>query len=221
VHNITIIFSKHIEHGKCNTNELYKIIEQIRPEVIFEEIFPSRYDAYYKEHSISTLETNAVNKYMQEHIIKNIPVDKNIDMKEIKEQYDKFNCLDNIFFDNSEYCSLLEKNLEMVCIHGFKYLNSARHLEISKKLHRLEKIILENINDVELFNRYKMWINNINERENCMIKNIYNYSKENNFNSALFMIGAEHKISIIKKITDMKDDKVKINWIYNIYQEEL
>jgi hypothetical protein len=197
MYNITLIFTEHKEHGECNTNELYKIFEQIRPEVIFEEISLSRYDACYKDHSFSTLETNAINKYMQEHIIKHIPVDKCFDMSEIKEQYDNSNCLENIFFDNNEYCSLWEMNLEMAYIHGFEYLNSARYSVFSEKLHQFEENIVKNINDVGLSNRYKMWINNIHERENYMIKNIYDYSKENNFNSALFTIGAEHKNSII------------------------
>jgi hypothetical protein len=215
MYNITLIFTKHKEHGKCNADELYKIIEQIRPKVIFEEIAPSRYDAYYKDHSISTLETNAINKYMQEYIIKNILVDKNFDIMEIKKQYDDFNYLNDIFFDNGEYCSLWEKNLEMTYLYGFEYFNSIKYSNLSEKMHQIEENIIKYINDVGLINRYKIWINNINEREIEMIQNIYNYSKENNFQNAMFTIGAEHKISIIKKIIDMK--KEKINWIYNIY----
>jgi len=37
VYNITLINSVHKKLGKCNSNELYKIIERIQPEVIFEK----------------------------------------------------------------------------------------------------------------------------------------------------------------------------------------
>jgi hypothetical protein len=219
MYNITLICTKHGELGKCNSDELYKIFKKIRAEVIFEEISPSRYDAYYKENSVSTLETNAIKKYKQEHSIKNIPVDKNYDMNEIKKHFDNFSYLDDIFFNNMEYCNLWEKNLEMTDLYGFEYLNSIKYTDLSEKLHHIEENIIKNLNDVELFNRYKIWINNINEREIEMIQNIYNYSKENNFKNAIFTVGAEHKISIIKKITDVKEEK--INWKYDIYQNEL
>ena len=215
--NITLIFTKHKEHGICNSNELYNIFVQIRPEVIFEEIPPSRHDAYYKEHGVSILETNAVKKYKQEYNIKNIPVDKNYDINEIKEQYDNSSHLDDIIFGNSvEYCNLWEKNLEMTYLYGFEYFNCIKYTELSEKLHQIERNIIRNLNVLELLNKYKMWINNINERENEMIQNIYNYSKENNFKNAIFTIGAEHKISIIKKLTNIKEEK-NINWIYDIF----
>jgi hypothetical protein len=219
MHNITLICTGHRERGKCNTDELYKIFEQIKPEVIFEETPPSMYDAYYKEHSVSTLETNTIKKYKQEHIIKNIPVDKDYDIKETKKHYDNYCYLNDVFFDNNiRYNNLWGKHLEMTELYGFEYLNSIKYTILSERLHQIEEDIIKNLNDVELFNRYKIWINNISERENEMVKNVYNCGKENNFNNAIFTIGAEHKISIIKKITDMKEERIKINLIYDIYQ---
>jgi len=38
MYNIIILFSFHMERGKCNSNELYRIIEKIQPEIIFEEL---------------------------------------------------------------------------------------------------------------------------------------------------------------------------------------
>ena len=50
-------------------------------------------------------------------------------------------------------------------------------------------------------------------RENAMLKNIYNYSKENQFNQAVFLIGTSHKKSIMQKITKYeKKSEVKLNW---------
>ena len=49
MNNITLICTVHEEKGICNINELYKIIERINPEIIFEEINPSAFDEYYKD----------------------------------------------------------------------------------------------------------------------------------------------------------------------------
>lgn len=38
MHNIHLVCTFHSETGKCNADELYKIIEVINPDVIFEEL---------------------------------------------------------------------------------------------------------------------------------------------------------------------------------------
>ena len=38
MYNITLICTAHKEVGKCNSVELYKIIEEFKPEIIFEEL---------------------------------------------------------------------------------------------------------------------------------------------------------------------------------------
>ena len=60
---------------------------------------------------------------------------------------------------------------------------------------------------------YIKWNNN---REYEMIRNIYNYSKEHQYNKAIFLIGADHIISITKKIQKYKEEDIKINWMFNI-----
>ena len=214
--NITLIFTKHRESGNCNIIELLKIFESIQPEVIFEEISPDRYDDYYKENSVSSLETNTIKKYMSENKIKHIPVDKNFDMEEIKRQFDNFTYLNKIFFDNSsEYCYIWDNILYMTNIKGFEYLNSENYTRHTEELHFLENDMINFFKNEELINRYNLWLSNLNERENEMINNIYNFSNENDFNKAIFCIGAEHKLSIIKKISEKSNNENIINWIYN------
>ena len=41
-----------------------------------------------------------------------------------------------------------------------------------------------------------------------MLKNIYNYSKENQFNKAIFLIGSAHKNSIIKRLMNLNRKKI-------------
>ncbi len=46
-----------------------------------------------------------------------------------------------------------------------------------------------------------------------MLQNIYNYSKENQYNKAVFLIGAEHQRSIVQKIKEHeKLSEIKLNW---------
>ena len=70
MYNITLISTRHDEVGKCNSNELYKIIESINPELIFEEIPPSYFDKYYIDRSCNNLETDTINKYLETHDVK-------------------------------------------------------------------------------------------------------------------------------------------------------
>jgi len=45
---ITLVATVHREGGKCNSDELYNIIEKISPEIIFEEISPNGFATIYK-----------------------------------------------------------------------------------------------------------------------------------------------------------------------------
>ena len=46
MYNITLIGTIHSEHGKCNPDTLYKILEDINPEVIFDEL-PNHFAELY------------------------------------------------------------------------------------------------------------------------------------------------------------------------------
>ena len=75
MHNITIIGTVHEESGLCNSNELFKIIKTISPEVIFEEITLSNFNDHYEGKSNYKLETITIIKYLEIYPIKHIPVD--------------------------------------------------------------------------------------------------------------------------------------------------
>ncbi len=49
MYSITLISTAHSEYGKCNSDELYKIIESITPELIFEELPNNLVDCAYNE----------------------------------------------------------------------------------------------------------------------------------------------------------------------------
>ena len=88
--NITLIGTIHSENGQCNSNELYKILENINPEVIFDEL-PSHFsDMYYSDSfdmycannillnrnpPVVPLEVKCNKKYKQNYNVEIIPVD--------------------------------------------------------------------------------------------------------------------------------------------------
>ena len=78
-----------------------------------------------------------------------------------------------------------------------------------------ESKIIENINNRQLNRTYKTFVEEQDYRENIMLNSIYEYSKKNNYDQAVFLIGAGHRSSIIPKIAEYKlKDEIKLNWTY-------
>jgi hypothetical protein len=177
MYDITLIGTYHKAKGICNVVELYKIIDAINPEIIFEELPPSYFNSYYIDKINSKLESDAINKYLENHQIEHIPID-----------YDNVPPIS--FFSSDQYMhgrierhsytyrNLIDANSLYVERFGFKYLNSIDCMNLYKKLDEEIEETLKIFNDTELFQIRKSW-NEFNERrENEMIK-IYIITVEN------------------------------------------
>jgi hypothetical protein len=69
------------------------------------------------------------------------------------------------------------------------------------------------MNRNQLIPIHKLFYEEQNNRENEIHYNIYNYCNENQFNQAVLLIGAEHRNSIIDKVTKLNHtEKLKLNW---------
>ena len=201
MYNITIILSIHLEIGKCNSKELYGIIENENPEIIFEEFDISRTDdEYYKyghyRNNESTLETKAIMHYLERNKILHIPVDTYDFMEPPRTMYKI------ISETNCEYNNLFKKNILMASEQGFAYLNSIECINLFEKMHFLEKEVIEKSNAKTLLQEYESWQLNMDNRDKQMLKNVYNFCKNNSFDNALFIVGAEHGKSILDKINE-------------------
>ncbi len=220
MYNITFIGTQHRELGKCNSEELYKIIELINPDVIFEELPIESFNIIYNANSLNSkpdvvTEIKCVKKYLQNHKIKHVPVDVDIRyisdneqnwMYDTFEKYDDYNKIDN------------EQSL-LTAHHGFNFLNSDKNLYLSKQKNIVIKNILGiDINKNELFRIHHLFNEQNDIREKAMLHNIYNYSKENQYTKAVFLLGSGHRKSIISKIAEYdKLSTFKLNW--TIYGE--
>ena len=223
---ITLIATGHKENGLCNSQELFKIIEQISPDVIFEEIPPGKFEAVYAGTRQASLEVEAIKAYLQKYPdTYHYPVDLDIEQateKEIKKE------VDGIYFICKDYSpeynyldSLIPYWTEK---YGFPFLNNDRCSEILSRKKALEKQILNTLrkdknqramNHERLELAYKHWIDQIDDRENEMLRNIYSYMEQKKYDRALFLVGAAHRKPMQQKIEEYESkESFKLNWTF-------
>lgn len=223
---ITLVATGHKEKGLCNANELYKIIEQICPDVIFEEIPPLKLEAVYSGTRQASLEVKAIKEYLQKYPgILHYPVDLDIDQatdKEIRREVDGMPFICNTYSEEYNYLDgLLSLQSEK---YGFPYLNSDKCSDLIIRKKVLEKQVLEALkkdknhtamDHERLGLAYKQWLCQHDERENEMIRNIYSYMEQKNYDKALFLVGAAHRKPIMQKIKEYEFKKeFKLDWTF-------
>ncbi len=229
MYNITLVGTKHSENGHCNPDELYKILEDINPEVIFDELPIHFADMYYSDSFDSycandillnrhplvvPLEVKCIKKYKQNHNIKICPVDIDLREKLTKHQQEIYFMM-YTFLQCEDYRKLNDEIEALIAHEGFHFLNSNKFLDFIQEKEVIERnIIKSEIQKNRLFEIYKLFhAEQCDNRENAMLENIYNYSKMNPYNQAVFLIGAEHRKSIMWKITEYENlSEIKLNW---------
>lgn len=217
MYSISLIFTRHEECGQCTLDALYNIIESIGPDVIFEEVPPSYFDRYYVNKTKSNLESDTIHKYAEKYCIQHIPVDSDDvpsdsffnDLQELHRRVEGLADING--YNYRTYTDSLRENIRIL---GFRYLNSIYCSNAQKEIsYAIEKGV-QKINDEKLSRTLKQWKMINDNRENEIIKNIYNYSKGNQYTKAVFLIGSGHINSIIPKISEYKMKKtLSINWI--------
>jgi hypothetical protein len=210
LHSITLISTVHKEIGKCNSDELCKIIESINPDVIFLEAFEQNYSKYdqmifsqfrvYKER----LELKAIQTYSQNHTVQYVPV-LDIGLS------DEFETKTKIVSENRDYQRLLDNYILLETDGGFQFLNSKKSIALQDEMRDLENHIIDN----EIFHQK---VNaSIDAYENSMLRNIYSFCKDKSFNKAIFMCGSAHRKTIIEKIEEYERNlQLKLNWTFYI-----
>ena len=212
---IILVATGHRENGLCNSNELYKIIEQVAPDVIFEEIPPTKFPKVYEGSLKDSLETFTVKKYLQKHSIAHYPVDSDTSIFDSAYKAK----IDEIFAMfcriSPEYDGLVNQHRFSTIQYGFPYLNSDQCTALLERKHAIGLEIVKNINQADFNQAFSHWLNLIDSRENEMVKNIYRYSNLEKYEKALFLVGAEHRKPIMQKVQEFKKTSlVKLEWDY-------
>jgi len=214
MHNITLVCTSHSERGKCNADELFKIIEQISPDMVFEELTPYLYDILYNKgifDESAPIEFKCIRRYKQQHNIKNIPVDIEV----VSTLSNNVNQMLAMFEKYDIYKVLEIEQKKKIELEGFDFLNSDEFSDLVEKQRTIERKIVEEINNSQLNRIYKSFNTDLDFRENFMLNTIYAYSKENNYDQAVFLIGAGHRSSIIRKVAEYQlKKKLKLNWTF-------
>ncbi len=193
--------------GKCNDNELCKIIENISPEVIFLEAIDETYSSYdkYLFNSFGIfhkkLEVSAIQKYTEKIPVEYIPVLDTGLSADFDTKY-------KMVSENSELQRMIDNFNSLAWHYGFEFLNSTESIKLQDEMRTLESRLL-NDSQVETMANVE-----IDAYENSMIRNIYNYCQKNVFHSAIFMCGVAHRKSIIKKLEKLNaEEQANLNWI--------
>ena len=216
MHNINLICTAHKIIGKCIPEELYKIIQKINPEVIFEEIDFSRKNDFFRNQYVKTIETFVIVKYLQNYNCIHIPVET-YDIPDIYIDYEDY--LNKIFTEENIYKEFNKIIINGIKEKGFFFLNANECSNTFEEINNYKENYINNLNDENINNIYKSWLAIENNRENEMLRNIYDYSRNNNYNSAIFITGARHRKSLINKIKEYEiNNKIKLNWEYNIFE---
>lgn len=215
--NITLVCTHHSEFGKCNSDELFKIIESIEPDVIFEELTQDLFDKFYKENTIpyETPEIKSVREYIKDHSINHIPVDINLSDALSANQ---INYMFIVFKKHTLYSLLEEERMRLAFEEGYSFLNSKKNEELTEKMKSFEKSLIQfQVNKGQLSRIHELFYEEQNNREHEIIKNVYEYSGKIAYNQALLLIGSGHRKSIVEKIEKYNlQQNLKLNWTFYV-----
>ncbi len=203
---IYFINTVHEDIGKCNGDELHKILSKLSPEVVFLEALESNYSEYdqikFSDFGVfhKRLEIKAIQKYSLERTFNYIAVLDFGHSEEFEEKYELV-CKNNSHQRLLDYFNSLAANL------GFSFLNSTQAIKLQDELRKLEEQIFNNPEEQKKVEDY------IDNYENNMVENIYSFCRENHFDKAVFMCGVAHRKSMLQKITEYEEStNLKLDW---------
>lgn len=200
---IIVLGTAHSEGGACTSEELYKIIEEISPEVVFCEASPEKLPQYLKRTDVNTPEMNVIKRLnQQEKSIEIVPVDVNHDPfdRRLEAMFSLFKQKIKDYF----YASRILMN--ETYLKGFTFLNSIDCDQINRDKSLMEKYFLDRVKNQELSDFYSEWLKWNDQRENQWISLIHNYFIINKPTKAVFLVGAGHRYRLIDKIKNIHNN---------------
>ena len=206
---IVVLGTAHSEGGACTSEELYKIVHEINPEVVFCESSPEKFPKYIKRTDVITPEMEAIKKLIKAKSVKIVPIDVEVDPfdKRLEAMFCLFKRKMKVY-SNADNMRLNETYL-----NGFPFLNSVNSDKIFRDQNDMEKYFINKVKYKELSDFYSQWLKWNDLRENQWINLIKNHFKSNNTKKAVFLVGAGHRYRLMDKIENIKDRKKGIvNW---------
>lgn len=207
MNKITVIGTVHNEGGACTSDELFKIIQEISPNTIFCEASPEIFLAMLKAtETFNTPEIKVLRTITEKHSIEVVPIDLYGDPFDgrLEEMHELFRNKYEEYFYASEIQADEADRL------GFPYLNSEDSDQINKDKDSMEKIFVARANHSELSKTHKDWLEWNDKRENHWINVIHDHFERNKISTAVFLVGAAHRIRLMEKIKKFQDNSLQI-----------
>jgi hypothetical protein len=208
---IVLLASVHAENGRCSASELARILELIRPDVLFQEIpylkFWERNDSFHR----GILEIKAICEYLKHRPVFHVPVDT-VDHSSFEQtKFDQV--IREVSRTGSELGAVLHQQIYLERDKGFEYLNS----RLSDRMLRQSDFVitkaLQKLDDAKLTSAYDDWKSYNSKREEAMITNVYEYCRLNDFKKGVFLFGSAHRQGLIAKIQMIKKtQEVRVTW---------
>lgn len=199
---LIIIGTTHEEAGTTSVDDLYSILLEISPEVIFEEIPVNLFEKIYVHNELpETIEVKAVRKYSNNHKVDHFPIDmnnlgaisRNLELNKIDEEI-------STYINKNERNDIMELNTKLCYIDstGHKNINSKNHYDLYKRVCKLtEQYLAKNNRTLYLKNMIQKNFH-FGIREYNMIIEIGKYVKR--YNKMVLLIGYYHLESMILKL---------------------
>jgi hypothetical protein len=203
----------HEERGRCKAEGLVAILKSIQPDVVFLEALESTYSDKAKTHLKvyncydRKLEIKALQMYGCDESYVYVPVlDYGMDEKRFTAKY-------RLLESAEPTRSLLFELFRLTEQYGLEYLNTRYATALIQDMRQMEFALL---------GQHQIGIDGslaIDEYENNMLDNIYNYARNASFENAVFLCGAAHRSSMWEKVQIRnKHENLGIEW--KLYEVE-
>ena len=206
---IIVFGTAHSEGGACTSDELYKIIQEINPEVVFCEASPEKLPLYIKRTDVITPELGVIKRLIKEKSIEIVPVDVNEDPfdKRLEAMFSLFKRKMKVYFNASNIHS------NETYLKGFTFLNSEDSDKIFRDKNSMEKFFVEKVKYKELSDFYSDWLKWNDLRENQWINLIHDYFQKYKSKKAILLVGANHRYRLMDKIKNIEENgKLFFDW---------
>lgn len=211
---ITLLASVHAENGRCSADELCRILEQLAPDVLFQEVPHFEFQRKREEalrHPARDfrlpvrplpLEILAVTQYLTRHTLTQIPVDPLGQSGTDNRKHDEV--ADWVLRSGPELRADCDWSQRHEARHGFAYLNSRQFLRAARRRDQIFLNALQAHPNPRLSEYYADWKDYNARRETSMIQNIIEYAASHTFETAVFLFGAAHREGLIRQIQKAK-----------------
>lgn len=211
MHRITLIYSSHRESGLCTVGELLRILQELEPDTIFEEVRPSDCTSHNK----FILEGRAVTAYRKFKSFRRVPIDQFDMPPDLRAITDSV--LNYVSATSPEYLALEQEHDNAVFLQGFTYLNSLACERVMTRMSEIEERTINDSGDQGLIRALAMWREFTQRRDAAMVSNIYKYCRENAFDTGLFLVGAAHKIGVAEAIKQYASAESElVEWTFGL-----